>query len=103
MDQVLDRPVDGTRADLAVGDQLVLRLDQQSGGGHLWELSAVPDCLEPDADRVEPVGSSLPGSAHTRLLGLRASRPGAGELVLALRRPWEDEPTDERRIRIRVQ
>lgn len=103
MDQVLDRPADGTRAELAVGDQLVLRLDQQSGGGHLWELSEVPDCLEEDTDRVEHVDSSLPGRIHTRVLGLRATRPGAGELVLVLRRPWEDEPTDERRITVRVQ
>lgn len=102
MQHVITDPADAARVELAPGDEVVLRLEQQSGGGYLWSLSEVPGCLTVLAGEVEPVEGALPGQARTAALGLRATRPGSGDVVVTLRRPWEAQPTEQRRIHVEV-
>ncbi|WP_347350294.1 protease inhibitor I42 family protein [Intrasporangium sp.] len=102
MQHVMTEPRDGDRVELTPGDELLLRLAQQSGGGYLWSVAELPECLTEGRAEVEPVDRALPGRARTLALGLHAGDPGSGEVVLTLRRPWESEPTERRVIHVEV-
>ncbi len=100
MQHVLERPRDGAQLDLAVGDEVILRLDQQSSGGHLGSLSEIPDFLAQTADEVAALDAAPPGRLHTRVLGLRATGTGEGQVVLTLKRPWESAAVEVVRLRV---
>ncbi len=102
MRHVMTEPTDGESLELAVGDDLVVRLEQQSGGGYLWSVAEVPACLSETSSEVEPTPRALPGQVRTAALGLRAERPGSGDVVVTLRRPWEAAATEQRRIHVEV-
>ena len=97
---VLERPGNDAHIEVAVGDEVVLRLDQASSGGYVWSLSEVPDFVAETTDEVAPLAAALPGRLRTRVVGLRATRPGEGQVLLTLRRPWEDTPAEQVRVRI---
>lgn len=99
---VITDPRDEARLELAAGDEVLLRLEQQSGGGYLWSLAEVPDFLSELPAEVEPVERALPGQARTAALALRATGAGSGDVVIALRRPWETEPVEQRRVHVEV-
>lgn len=102
MQHVITEPQDAARVQVAPGDEVVLRLGQQSGGGYLWTLAEVPQFLTVLATEVEQVERAQPGQLRTAALGLRATRAGTGDVVVTLRRPWEVEPVEQRRIHIEV-
>ncbi|MGN6753047.1 MAG: protease inhibitor I42 family protein [Intrasporangium sp.] len=102
MQHVIAEPQDESRVELAMGDEVVLRLGQPSGGGYLWTLSEVPGFLTVLATEVERVDVALPRQGRTATLGLRATGPGSGDVVVRLRRPWEAEAADQRRIHVEV-
>ncbi|MDN5798223.1 MAG: protease inhibitor I42 family protein [Intrasporangium sp.] len=102
MQHVMTEPQDGDRIEIAPGDELLVRLEQQSGGGYLWSIAEVPAFLTEGQAEVEPVDRALPGQARTLALGVRATAQGTGELVLTLRRPWESEPAEQRVVHVDV-
>lgn len=102
MQHIITEPADAARLEVAPGDEVLLRLEQQSGGGYLWSLADVPDFLSELPAEVEPVERALPGRARTAALALRATGPGSGDVVITLRRPWEAEPVEQRRIHVEV-
>lgn len=102
MRHVITEPEDASRLEVASGDELVFRLEQQSSGGYLWSVGEVPEFLSEVVAGVEPVERAQPGRLRTAALALRATGPGSGQLVLVLRRPWESEPIEQRRINVQA-
>jgi predicted secreted protein len=85
-----------------VGDDLVVRLPDQSGStGYRWSAVDVPDVLAPDGDGLVPAeGAPRPGALGAHLFSYRVTAAGAGTLSLALARAWEAEPA--RRVDVHV-
>lgn len=109
--------------EVAVGDEVVLRLPENAPTGYVWSIHSlgeglllVGDTTLPGDTAVpsEPPLISSPGSSPgsptdeppaaggTRVLRLRAVGPTGHEVVLHLRNEWEAEPLEERRITVAV-
>jgi predicted secreted protein len=82
-----------TRIQVTVGESFVLALPASTTGGYRWEVIQEPEVARLAAERIVP-GTSAAGSRSTHELEFVATSPGAGRLVLAYRRPWEQSATE---------
>jgi Zn-dependent peptidase ImmA (M78 family) len=79
----------GTRIDGSRNDHFVLKLNEHSGGGYLWnidELKASGFVVVEDA--TEPGDPAAVGSNVTRSVTALPEQPQRGELALSEERPW---------------
>jgi inhibitor of cysteine peptidase len=100
----LDEAAHGQTIDLAVGDELTIRLAENPTTGYRWDVrsraSTVCDLASDEYEAPKPT----PGAGGVHVWAFRATRPGAAELLLVYRRPW-DEPSEPEKtfaVRIRV-
>jgi predicted secreted protein len=93
----------GRSIDILVGAELVIRLQENPGGGYRWEIErSDDDVLTVEDDRYTPSSASGVGGGGERTLRLKAERMGMAHLRLENRRPWQEEPARELEIHVRV-
>lgn len=97
-DVVLTDPADGASVALAPGDRLVVRLVVQLGTGYGWSVVRAPPCLTQEGD---PVTERDPDGTEHQRFAFAARDAGAGDLELALVRPW-DRAHPSRTVRVVV-
>jgi Zn-dependent peptidase ImmA (M78 family) len=84
----------GTRIDGSRNDLFVLRLEEHSGGGYLWDM----DLLKASGfgivrDELEAIDGDGIGGPLIRRVTAEPTEPYRGRIALDERRPWEpDEP-----------
>jgi hypothetical protein len=84
-----------TTAQLLVGDRFEARLPVQQGWGGRWILTTLPsEIVRLIEELVKPAGSYVDdGGLETQVFVFKAIAPGAGQIVLEERRPFQpDEP-----------
>ena len=91
---------DDVGVEVALGDVLVVRLEETATTGFLWRAETDGGLVEVDGAS-EP-GGPAPGAAGERVLRLRADEVGTWRLDLRLGRPWEDAVAQERRVDVTV-
>lgn len=99
----MDVELEGDSARIAVGDRLVLRLDEPVTG-HLWtaDASGGPLHVEP-VSRSAPAPGAAPGAGGQAMVSAVATEPGEAVLVLELKRGWEQAAAERREIRVVVE
>lgn len=99
-----------TNIEVAVGDELVIRLKENATTGYEWSAD-VPRGLVLLADERHVGGGagerpdgvpSVPGAGGERVFRLRVAAPVQGSIALRLRREWEGTPLDEVQIGVLV-
>ena len=93
----------GSSVTVSVGDEIVVRVPEIPTTGYAWTITSVGGPLRlvessyvPDGP-AGPAGNGVapaPGAGGKRLIRLRAASPGEAAAELALKRPWETEPTE---------
>jgi predicted secreted protein len=84
----LTEPDAGSEHSIGVGQELIVRLQENRTTGYQWQLTIPPDGLALDDDAYE-AATDRPGSGGIRTFRLHATGPGTHRLGAALRRSWE--------------
>jgi inhibitor of cysteine peptidase len=92
---------DRDTVEVAVGDEVVIRLAENGTTGYVWSLRHAGVELELVEDRLTPPDRAI-GASGVRLIKLRAIAPAHAEVVLELAREWEKAPIEERRYSVVV-
>ena len=79
----------GAEHAVGVGQELVVRLNENRTTGYRWQLTLPEDGVVLDDDTFEPDTSGRPGKAGVRTFRLRATKAGAHRLAATQRRAWE--------------
>lgn len=90
---------------LRVNDEIVLRLPEIPSSGYVWTLHHIQfaslEVVDEVTEAVDDEGDSHGGSAIRRV-HLRAISPGVDDIVVVLRRPWEDKPLQQVIVHVHV-
>lgn len=82
---------DGAVVEVAVGEQIVVRLDGNATTGYLWEVTAVDSAvLAPAGDPDYQSESDADGAGGTYTFRFDAVGPGETEVVLMYFPSWEE-------------
>ena len=91
---------------LASGESFEVRLPENPTTGYIWEVEHVPEAvagLEREAFEQEPADPRIVGRGGIKIFVFKAREPGAGEIVLRLRRPWQREsPIDSFVLKLEI-
>ena len=79
----------GVEHAVAMGNEVVVRLEENRTTGFRWQLTDLPDGVVCTEDAFEPPSSSRVGQGGTRTFRLRATAAGAHRVSAQLRRSWE--------------
>lgn len=80
----------GTRIEGSRNDHFVLKLNEHSGGGYLWNIEQLKSSgFAVVEDRTEVVDADVIGSNVTRSVTALPEQPQRGELALVEARPWQ--------------
>jgi inhibitor of cysteine peptidase len=82
--------------DVAVGDSIVVSLEENPSTGYRWEPAGLPDMLELTTDEYVAPESDQVGVPGARELGFEVVSEDAGILRLEYTRPFDDPPVAER-------
>lgn len=85
-----------------IGEVVEVPLQRYATAGYVWKIETVPPGVA-DLQIVPRGAGDTPGAAMAEVLRLRGTTPGEHEVVLILRRPWETEPAQEVRIKVKVE
>lgn len=91
----------GGETAVGVGEDVVLRLEENRTTGYSWQLS-VPDELAVLEDTFDIGTATAPGAAGVRTFRLRPAAPGVHRVAVALRRSWEAAPAAGTRLEFTV-
>jgi inhibitor of cysteine peptidase len=101
-----DDSFNGRQVEIRVGETLEVRLSENASTGYRWAI--LPESarkfdkvLHERGQAAEGAGSP-PGKPGTRDFRFEAVEPGAVELELEYRRPWEAGKAPTRRFKLRV-
>jgi inhibitor of cysteine peptidase len=87
--------------EVDVGDEIVIQLPENATTGYLWSVREMGDGLDLVEDTTIPATARQGvGAGGVRVIRVRAVAPTRGDLVLQLRRAWEDRPIEERRVTV---
>jgi predicted secreted protein len=84
----------GRHVTLAVGDRLVVQLDESPTSGYTWRQLATADVLRLDTSELATVAPGAPGvvgGGSQRHWVFSARQPGTTLLQLKLMQAWADE------------
>jgi predicted secreted protein len=79
----------GAERTVDVGQELVVRLEENRTTGFRWHLAVPEEGLVVDEDAFDADPSGRPGAGGVRTFRLRATKPGTHRLGATLRRSWE--------------
>jgi inhibitor of cysteine peptidase len=99
----VDRSYNGREVTLAMGDVMEITLEENPSTGYRWDLKVKP---EPACSQVKnwfKATGGPPGSGGTHHWQFQAVRPGAAEINLEYRRPWEKDTPPRETFKLRVQ
>ena len=89
-ERVFTQSDDGRRVELSTGDSFELRLRASPGTGYGWAVEdPAPTELELLSEEYSADPDAPVGGEETYYLRFRAVEPGAAELRMVYRRPWE--------------
>jgi predicted secreted protein len=88
-------PAAGSQVEVAVSDEVVIRLTEDATTGYQWSLEGVPSEVEIVSNQLDLAEKSAPGAAGQRVVVLRAVRPGTTAVRLVNSRTWESGPPRE--------
>lgn len=97
----IDESSDAKEIDLAIGETLEVRLQENRTTGHKWILESEggPVCSL-SRDAFEP-GAAI-GQPGNHLWEFRAEKTGSTDIKLSYRRPWEEKQTPVRGFTLHV-
>jgi predicted secreted protein len=80
-------------------DLFLFRLNEKSGAGYLWDIEDLKKqgfAIVRDSRDLTQLGETV-GNDVQREVAAQSEQPGAGEVLLALRRPWQQSavPAEE--------
>jgi predicted secreted protein len=78
----------GMERALAVGEEVVVRLEENRTTGFRWQMADLPDGMAMVDDGFEPPAPGRPGQGGVHCFRLRATGPGEYRLAAGLRRSW---------------
>lgn len=88
-----------------VNDEIVLRLREIPSSGYVWTLPrtqfASLEVVDEVTEAVDDEGDCH-GDSAIRRVHLRAISPGVDDIVVVLRRPWEDKPLRQVVVQVHV-
>jgi inhibitor of cysteine peptidase len=84
-----------------VGDEVVIRLPENATTGYLWSVALSGGNLEVVGDTFTSPAEGI-GSGGERMIRVRGTAAGRGDVTLRLGRPWEDSPVEERLLTVVV-
>jgi predicted secreted protein len=82
---------DGDEARVLPGDEVVVRLPENSGTGYRWDITKLPAGVEVVFSELHRTGGDAPGAGGQRVITLRATQPVDGPVRFTLARSWETE------------
>ncbi len=91
----------GTEIDLAAGETLEVRLQENRSTGFKWVLESAGEGVCALAGDAFEKGSAI-GQPGTHRWEFRAERPGSTIITLSHQRPWEEKQSPARRFTLRV-
>ena len=91
---------DGTEIDLAPGETLEVRLEENRTTGFKWITKSSAGGLALVGDSFES-GEAI-GQPGTHRWEFRAQRAGSGTISLSYQRPWEENQSPARAFRLKV-
>jgi inhibitor of cysteine peptidase len=93
---------DGGLVNLAVGDELEVRVGSTPGTGYAWGVAMNdPAVLEPVGKPIDEKSlDARPGSPGSRVFRFRAAKAGSSSLGLVYERPWEKNTAPARLFRV---
>jgi len=94
----------GASAQISKNQKLLIRLPVQAGTGFSWQITRAPSApVRLLSSNTQPAGpGNLPGGPATELLVFEPTGPGAGEIELGYRRPWEKDVEPARTFAVHV-
>ncbi|GAB3598338.1 hypothetical protein GCM10027446_28270 [Angustibacter peucedani] len=75
--------------EAGVGEDVVVRLDENGTTGYQWQPAEPPAGVEVVASEFLPPSNDAAGAGGQRVITLRASEPGEHHVTLERRRAWE--------------
>jgi predicted secreted protein len=78
----------GSERAVAVGEELVVRLEENRTTGFRWQLAELPDGVTVADDGFEAPAAGRPGQAGLHTFRLRPTAPGDYRVAVALGRSW---------------
>ena len=95
---------DGGLVNLAVGDELEVRVGSTPGTGYAWTVAMNdPTVLEPVGKPVDEKSTDArPGAPGSRTFRFRAAKEGTASLGLVYERPWEKNTAPARLFRVQA-
>jgi inhibitor of cysteine peptidase len=101
-----DQSFNGREVRLEPGETLEISLPENASTGYRWTISETfrhSDLIRERESSVEaPAAPALPGKTGIRHLLFEAVKPGAAELELSYRRPWETGKPAARTFHLQV-
>lgn len=101
-----DDGFNGRRLELRVGETLELSLSENASTGYRWTITPEStrklDKILHERGEAPEGAAGTPGKAGVRRFYLEASEPGAIELELEYRRPFEPARPPARRFKLRI-
>lgn len=75
--------------DIKVSGDFEIRLETPAGGGYLWEIESMSDCIAMKVKEFEFGENAPPGTPTVQVFRFQVTAPCSGAISLILRRPWE--------------
>jgi predicted secreted protein len=96
-------PREGPVEEVPAADgRAFVRLPEIPTSGYVWQVSELPEGLRLAAERYSQAGTpKVAGGSGEHIFELDVLAPGSWEAAFELRRPWDREPLERRRVIVR--
>ena len=100
-----DRPdKDDSQVFRGRGRNAVVAIAETPTSGYRWKASSLPAGLSlRETKFISPSAEPVAGGEGRRELHFTADRPGTFDVELELKREWEPEPLEKKRVRIVIE
>ena len=97
----------GSQVTLKPGQEMVVRLGSNPSTGFRWQVEKLDEAVLQQIGMAqyipaEPGDMPSPGQAGAETIRFRAACAGQTNLILAYRRPWEDDAAAEETFNLKV-
>jgi len=97
----------GGQVTLKMGQEMLVRLGSNPSTGFRWQVEKVDEAVLQQVgmaqyEPAEPGGTLKPGQAGQETMRFQATGAGQTNLILAYRRPWEDDAAAEKTFILQV-